>query len=362
MCTGVSQLAFVVSSLQKRAETDHTEYGDLLVLYAINPDRQRRELMWRLAEACWEWVHIVFISLDDTSSLHMVQNQLVHFVSSPETVKELWICMPQGHIEQTAMQVCQHADIVLYEDGLYTYTELHDAKSLLLHPRRALIHVAVLLARSGSKLGVFPPFRTWPWRPISRSHLLLASTLRIASRFREGDIHITEPAYFHQFIDKCQGATDINLKEHPISHPLETILFLGEGFYIWGEMNWDEELCIYQKIVQSIVDRGYRVYWKEHPKSTRHFGEGLQDLFCESKFIYRTSESFCPIELFFKNSKPKYCVSVLSTALFTLSLLYDIKTFHASKYFRTKLTHGHKLSLKLIEKHIPDIDRLQPLL
>jgi hypothetical protein len=187
----------------------------------------------------------------------------------------------------------------------------------------------------------------------------MAETLQIAARYRDGVVHKTEAMYFHNVIETCEAA--MKVESVAIAHPHETVVFLGEGYYLWNVMPWEVEYHIYKTIIQSIIARGYRVYWKEHPKSTHHFGESLQDAFGKSRLTYTAGDNFWPIEFLIGKTTPVACVSILSTTLFTLPLLYGFRTFHASRYFKKYLTHGEKLAMKLVTEKIADLEELEPI-
>lgn len=117
-------------------------------------------------------------------------------------------------------------------------------------------------------------------------------------------------------------------------HPVEAVedgrpsfLVLGQCFSRWDQVSWDDECAFYRDRIATIVAKGYRILWKDHPRADPPFGPWLQAHFGAETFAIVDLPQAWPVEIVAPRMGLAGCATVSSSALFYLRLLYDIPTY-----------------------------------
>lgn len=108
--------------------------------------------------------------------------------------------------------------------------------------------------------------------------------------------------------------------QHVLIPDLNDCILIGTMAYLHSEIQGNSDVITLQKIVDELVDAGYRVYIKPHPRDVG-YRERYATLRCE--FI----DVPCSIEtLMVKYPNLKAIISFSSTSLVTAQLLFNIKS------------------------------------
>lgn len=353
VCNGVAQLMFVDASLAAASEANgQCEFEDHIMVYLIRHSDEKQNLLLQLTERIRCWHSIEFVSTGDSSS-----SQLDNQLSRLGRIDEVWVCMPGNRVEQAAMKAFPDARLVFYEDGLNAYTELHRFRQLIRHPIRALRWSLVKSAHTLTRMGLGSLFSCWPYRKFDESWLLLRRDLDPASRYQAHETRDVTSATLLDSVRKIRAISKANIPD--VSDPRRTIVMLGCIFYLTRTMSWDDELKVYRTIIDEILSKGYRVLWKEHPRSTRPFGPEIQRQI-DSGFECVESNHLFPVELLFVDAPIAGCVSPHSTSLFTLRMLFGTKTFNTVRQFEQNYFGAVKEAIDLVLLHTNALDALEP--
>lgn len=324
---GAAQLLFLVAALRH----ENVDGDDHLVIYVKYGEEDVAEKIRKLAEVAWEWSSIAVVNFGERDSELSTWFAGLPGLALPE---EIWCCMPGGHIERRIMAEYPAADLVLYEDGLLTYAEMESIPDLILHPRRLLRTVI----RDVNRILGYPAkhgwFATWPFRRVSRAFLLLDETLPVPKYLKHAQVISTSGENLKRAIIEICDALNVESAGRVAD---DALLFLGAPAYIGHNITWEGELEIYIEIIQQIVDKGYVVYWKEHPKVDRPFFPHLLQQFSESQVRELDVNSKWPIELLLRDTGFRACTGVASTSLFTIPLLYGGTMYGTLNAFRDYL-------------------------
>jgi hypothetical protein len=107
-------------------------------------------------------------------------------------------------------------------------------------------------------------------------------------------------------------------------------LILPQYYYQTNNNKLSKTIDLYRINIQKLVDSGYTILFKEHPKSRICFFNLLQPFFSNNIFNKLEDITYYPIELFISKLNIDIIFSVYSTSLFTNKYLFNIKTITSS--------------------------------
>lgn len=343
---GAGQLLYLLCNL---GVPNRRLCGDSLILAAASNDGLA--VMRKMAEAYGNWDNVLVVNLTDETFPTMV----AEFLNRADDIDEIWSCMPRKPVDRLVQHKFKSAKLVVFEDGLLQYAELEQLGALLRHPRR----LARFLLRKFHycmpfDLG-FAPFHTFPVRKVSRLHLMLNDLFPLPKMYRSLPVHKSDPDIARDVIDHL--ADNLQIERTSETQP-NTVLFLSAPQFTTGMLSWESELKIYVNVVKSMIDKGYQVQWKEHPKSPRPFTEALIDQVPKGRCQSFAGSRFWPIELLIKNNAFAAYAGLMSTALFTLQVLYGGNAYGLRHLFLPYLLEHSIRSTEHASKIVPRVEEL----
>lgn len=137
-------------------------------------------------------------------------------------------------------------------------------------------------------------------------------------------------------------------------------LVLGQCFSRWDRLTWDEEFAYYRDKVSLIVDRGYHIVWKDHPRADPPFGPALVEALGNTVVSVIDLPQAWPVEIVASRMALSGCATVSSSALFYLHLLYDIPTYSLADEDHLDLISYKDFAAiaSFAREHIDGIDKL----
>lgn len=123
-------------------------------------------------------------------------------------------------------------------------------------------------------------------------------------------------------------------------------------------MTYQDELNLYVKYIKKLLNMGYFVYFKDHPKTPNMFYKNIVPIINNPNFATVGAYSVLPLESLVILLKPSAIVSMFSSALFSIPWLYNIPafTFFADKEFKAHKIFG--IAHMLVATYIPSIEFL----
>lgn len=137
----------------------------------------------------------------------------------------------------------------------------------------------------------------------------------------------------------------------------KTVVFCAQNISISQiAMNYQEELMLYVKYIKKLLNMGYFVYFKEHPKTPNMFYKNLVQYINHPNFSTVGAYSVLPMETLVVLLKPCAIVSMFSSALLSVPWLFDIPsfTFLDGKDFKSHKIFG--IAHMLVSNYIPPIE------
>ena len=387
---GTWQLVTLVASL-KQAEADAKssgksgQYEDYLIMYetAGVPD-EFKQILQRMAEAAWPWKKIVWAYDVLHSDFDVKQRDYARLLGTlqervgvpAQNVGEVWVCWLTRPAEKLLFGAFPRAQIVLYEDGLISYLPIQMAERLPI-PSDAPFPKSLRLAVKQGVMDLSPVRRFrhsgWELDPrhlarLSRAYLLLSpteplpQTIAHVPRVDVSDTHVR--AVLQKIAQSRAG--EIAQATANASGSAGRVLILGQALSRNHVMNRNDELAFYQSVVQTVLDKGYAVLWKEHPRISEPFFDDLQAFAVERLGVpaarmerLNLPHAF-PVELVADKLNLAACVAGTSAALFYLARLYGIACTTFAGDLLPRMQGADVFMNDLVRRHIPPLADLPP--
>lgn len=134
---------------------------------------------------------------------------------------------------------------------------------------------------------------------------------------------------------------------------------MGQCYALFGWADEEDEVNAYIRMVNKIIDAGYMVVWKGHPRLDDSYFDRISEK-CEPGMIVKSNvQSQIPIEFVAERLGLYACVSVASTSLFYLKYLYGIKTFTYASEFSKRLSRDSSIIHNLVECSIEPVSEFR---
>lgn len=350
---GTWQLTLLGAALHQEATGQQTASEDYLVLYGDWLPNQLKRSMMQLAQLLWNWQKIIWA--DDllfqlyarNCNLPVIQEVLRQRIEVSE-FDEIWVCKLFDPPEKFVCDVYPQANIVLYEDGFGSYfpKERSGAASKLLfsHLRPGVVCDRHL-------------------RRLVRTYLLLTRYLPIPEYLQDSPIVRMEREYLLYVIRQIESGLDLSKSISLEEYPDNRVLVLGQALAKFSLMAWGEEWSLYRQVIFQLLESGFTVIWKEHPRVDRFFFPELSQELPSEQFIELSIPHSLPVELVAEQLNLIGCVSITSSSLFYLYELFRIKPHTLANRLRKLYQQINKEaswpSLNLVERIIPKFETLK---
>ena len=336
LAPGPWQLIMLEAALRERSDKN---FNDTLVLFEFWGGDQLRSWMERIAKALRPWKKIVWGNVLFNPGFseeqwpwpvrqvsETIQNELK--LNAPS---QLWMGHLGGRPYKWAMETYPHAPVSLYEDGFMSPVPvwrmgwrycLRNPIHLLTHAWRGTLadhvrsdriatwllpkiytdRVSKLYTCTGPKADLPEPYSRFSRKEIRPEIVMsvLRDVVRALDIKIEGDF----------------GENDILL----LAQPLE-IMMQNDRPY-----RRELEVDLYRSVLRELVDKGYRVWWKDHPRQNASIFNDIKKDFDGLVQRLPYAEQL-PIELFFTVKKINTCVAMTSSSLFYLPRLFGVNAY-----------------------------------
>lgn len=322
-----------------------------LIVYSVDSSNDREQATRQLAKGLHDWKSVDYFKIDSDLS-QPFRLPAGHEVDGDE----LWMCMPSNPVEKCLQQKLPNAELVFYEDGLHAYNDPFGWNQLLRNPRR-LAKWMLLGCRRHLALFRKSSRSTFPNRRIDRAYLLLGDRLKLASQyFPRKEQPVVIPSDCLEKV--ARRMSDIPGFTPPVlEDPPRTVVFLGCIFAQCGMARWEDEFNVYRRVIEDVLNRGFDVLWKEHPRADQPFGDRLKDEF-PGRVITQSMNKLIPAEVFFAVNRVAACISPHSTSLLTLQS-FGVPVFHLVDHCEPFYNEAYRPAVELVEEHVPPLQKLE---
>jgi|GEM_PF-2882182 len=138
------------------------------------------------------------------------------------------------------------------------------------------------------------------------------------------------------------------------------VLLLGKDFADYKGMSEEDGLNVHRKVVTFLIERGYAVLWKDHPKSTQNVMGVLADEsnFPDGTFVKFSLNHLIPFELIADKLGVVACVSSISNAMYTSEKLFGIPTYTFQHWTGAYTNERFEFFAKLAARHFKPIEAI----
>jgi hypothetical protein len=288
-----------------------------------------------------------------------------------ERADEIWVSKLKGLTQRLIFEAYPGAKIFLYEDGLGTYnSSLYDTyswKTMVCQPKVFLKLAKKYLIDEFSPYGrTYNGFclSSFHMRRLSGSYLYLAKYIKNQKFFLQKPQFLIADNILISKIESCASLVenDSVFNKNNFSSGDRWVLLLGQCFALSGFMDVEQEFSVYSQIVSLLLARGYKVFWKEHPRIDRPFFPKLEANYASSNLKNLSTYSTLPIEVFVTQLNIRACVAASSSSLFYLPRIHHIESYSGAELFLPHATGILVTDLNFVIDNISSVNEIPNLL
>jgi Alpha-2,8-polysialyltransferase (POLYST) len=352
---GTWQLAVLCACLDQVDDAGERPAEDHLVLYGADLPADLKAAMSQLAAAAdrtWTsvtWADDLLLKPTRTGGKDIGLVAALRSRLGFSSCDEVWVCKLYDFAEKVILEAMPTASVQLYEDGMHFYVSQPTIRGFA--PNRAA-EVASLPRRVARALvGRFDPWWTpgmWSRHTRRVGRMWLVTPRSVGLRVQElGEPHYIDLERLRAVVRTIQQISDMN-EWAPVSDQPVAIV-LGQAFARFGLMTEHDEAALYESVCRDLLDSGYEVLWKDHPRLENGFGPGLvASLRSRGPIAPLPLASAWPVEAAVGRIAPAALVSGTSTSLFACSALFDTPSYTFAASLRLpKIRRDHRRMVAL---------------
>ena len=236
-------------------------------------------------------------------------------------IDELWLCFLTRAPEKLLMDAYPQAAVQVYEDGLFSYLpqpptpDEPDPRTLPWPQRLAATARTWLDTRRPVRR--FRRHKSWldPRHAarIEGAWMLLGDLWPPPQVLAHVPWHAVAPERLRGVLAACRRLPAVAAYTLPVL-PRPAVLVLGQTLSRWNALSRADELSIYAEAVALIVERGYDVWWKEHPRAQEPFFADLAARVPNGRVREVDLPFALPVELVAERMDLAACVAGISAA------------------------------------------------
>jgi hypothetical protein len=270
---------------------------------------------------------------------------------------EVWVAYPWTGVDRFLLECYLDARVVLFEDGLFTYTRpwgdsdpLKDRlrETLRYMMRRAAADPHARTNAFSSEVRLLGRRK----RVLDASYLLLGGALGIPAEHRTV-AHIVDPAVLREVL--ALVPVDLAL---PPQGERPRALVLGANFSAWKLVPREDELRLYTDVVRKLDEAGYEIWWKDHPRVLEPFHPDIRARLPDIPLHLLHTDHTVPLEAVLLRDPVDLIVAGLSAGLFYTPLISDSRVHVATfaEVARPLLQWPWLEMADLIQANVPTLD------
>ena len=154
----------------------------------------------------------------------------------------------------------------------------------------------------------------------------------------------------------------VNHKQRIQLDPKKFLVFLGGNFSEGRYLRPDEEYSLYYKHITELINLGFDVIYKPHPRANKMYDEYLELKINSSRFSLMGNEGTFPIECLVNWTDQHIVVGAITSSLWYLKKIYGIQCFTIFDEFYCSLISSRSSVMgKIASETISDIPYIESL-
>ena len=272
---------------------------------------------------------------------------------------EVWVCKITQYAERLALECFPEATVLQYEEGLGTYIPLAPMTPGRLVAAALAARAPLVTPARWRRYAISQRMHHWrvPSRyvaRVSRIYGVVGDILPLAAPYppsRYGAIPAADVTGVLREIAAGEPAETMAFRFQP-----DDVLLLGQCFASAGLLALDQETGLYADAVALLRSRGYRVWWKAHPRFRPTDVESLARAVPDLTAV--PIQTRLPIECYLGVWQAKRMAGFTSTALFTARSLFAVETWTFARRLQPLLSGEHRVETSLVAARLPDVEGL----
>jgi hypothetical protein len=376
VCLGTWQLITLAAALREEAKRqrpgEHCE--TVLLLFELNPIPDLRESMTALAPCLWPWDRIVWDNgllkwrpRDEEwpwpmSSYAPSIREHVGLVAPDE----IWLCHFEVVEHRILMETYPRANVVLFEDGLH----VSSSPMPLMWTRGDIVKLIGLLPALVLRRKLknhLASLRVANWRlstayakRVSRVWYYLVQDLPVPAPFDRTPTGLVETSTLLDTLKAVRESPVVmNITSGMEPAAERDVLFL----YQIIEGDHERELKVYKRTVARLLEKGYRVFWKDHPRTLQSLFPELAAVFPAGSFQRLALPFSWPAELVTAVLSFQQCVGLAASSLFYMPHLFGTRVYSFADTLISEIseTYAKFLGLSVVMAHVPNLEAMPDL-
>lgn len=339
---GPWQLLLSVLCLKLVASAEGGSHKDYLVIHGAGMNQSVIDLIMKLAGEIWQWERVLWLpDFVTVADLPLGQREFgrinCEIVSSigVEFADEVYLCKYDDIYEKLLVEAFSSASLLFYEDGIGTWLASRNL-SLGEWVRAVCSLQTFSFLKKKGLLGEPLPYKRIKQGSISKEHMrrvrkVFLTPLRITTPtlFKGVETVYLEKGRVISLLREVSLGENMNIQK--IDFPRNSALVLGQCYFVFGLMDREDEVSLYVNLIKLLEGRGYKVFWKDHPRANPPLSNDLRKVFKNIVCIEEWQAGSIPVEVLLAESRPSCCVSINSASLFYCSEFLGIPGYSAAE-------------------------------
>jgi hypothetical protein len=271
---------------------------------------------------------------------------------------EIWCTQHPGYAERLISDLFPDAKVYLYEDGFLTYVPYVPYVDKTTGGRYGMpIRMAKQLK---AYLDGFIPSKRFYHNSsrylnrIANQYLFIANDIPVPSPYSSYNHCLIKPDVLCNVLSTCASLPDVVSATNSVLDPAgRYAMVMSQTFYKSGMLTWDQEASVYEKITSGLVASGYKVLWKEHPRSDRPFYTRVEAVIGKENISLSSLPYTLPIECIAPHVKIDAWLASGSSSLYYLSRVYGAATFTFADEMIPYLVGNHRIINQMTTSLVP---------
>lgn len=319
---------------------------DVLILQeSYSPTPQLKEAMHAIAAALFPSAKVVpvFDSLaaDRLKTISDAQPMLDEIrATCGEAPSEIWMPKLNHQPERFILEAYPEAPITLYEDGTGTFVDVPVLGPGLIRALAGRTLRALGLKLQVSDVGDGAYLAARHYQRLTRAILYLQRDLQLPEYLKDKQVISIGDDVLRSRIAACAQLPMLREATAPSKLQRPIALMLGQCMARSGLIELKDEIEIYRRSAAAVIEKGYSVLWRDHPRTHHPYFDSLGDIAEPDRLRRLEVPSGYPVEIFVPHLGLSACIAGMSSAILYLRDLYGIPGYSFADDLRPYLKSG----------------------
>ncbi|MEJ8835708.1 polysialyltransferase family glycosyltransferase [Ramlibacter sp. AN1133] len=342
------------------------EACDVLILQeSYSPTPQLKDAMHAIAVALFPDAKVVPVfdslaacRLKTISGPQPILNEIR--AACGEAPSEIWMAKLNHQPERFILEAYPEAPITLYEDGTGTFV---DVPVLGPGPIRAMagrtlrafgLRPQVVDVGDGSYLA------TRHYQRLTRAVLYLQRDLQLPEYLKDRQVISIGDDILRSRIAACAQVPTLRVATASSRLRRPIVLMLGQCMARSGLIELKDEIEIYRRSVAAVLEKGYSVLWRDHPRTHQPYFDLMGDIAEPDRLQRLQAPDGYPVEIFVPHLGLSACIAGVSSAILYLKDLYGIPGYSFADDLRPylKIDANFRLIQQQMAAHVAALSQL----